>query len=170
MGGASDHVVIGRLGRPHGVAGVIQVRATGPTLATVEVGETVWVRAVGGTAVPHVISELAGTPGRLRLAFAGVDSRDAAAVLTGADLLVPVDRRAPLHEPDTFYVTDLVGCTVMIGGRELGAVREVHAAPANDVLEVDGPEGAVLVPFTADAVVAIALEDRRIELRADLLD
>lgn len=170
MGGPSDHVVIGRLGRPHGVAGVIHVRATGSTLATLTVGETVWLRGADATAKPHVLAELAGTPDRLRAAFTGVDSRDAAAALTGAEVLVPAERLARLDEPDTFYVTDLVGCTVVLGGRELGPVREVHAAPANDVLEVDTPEGAVLIPFTADAVVDISLEARRIELRADLLD
>ena len=170
MGGSADQVVIGSLGRPHGVAGVIHARATGPTLATVGVGDTLWVRVAGRAPVPHVVSGLAGTPDRLRVAFAGVDSRDAVAALTGAELLVPVERRAPLHEADTFYVADLVGCTVVMDGRELGPVREVHPAPANDVLEIDSAAGAVFVPFTADAVVAMALEDRRIELRADLLD
>lgn len=172
MRGSSGHIVIGRLGRPHGVTGTLHARATGPTLATLAVGETVWVRAGGADAdaVPHVVAERAGPPDRPRIAFAGVDTRDAAAALTGADLLVPAERRAPLDEPDTFYVADLVGCTVMLGDRELGPVREVHAAPANDALEVDTPAGAVLIPFTADAVVDIAPAERRITVRPDLLD
>ena len=45
----------------------------------------------------------------------------------------------------------------------------MHAAPANDVLEVSGSDGDLLVPFTADAIVELDLASRRIVVRADLL-
>ena len=45
----------------------------------------------------------------------------------------------------------------------------MHAAPANDVLEVSGADGDLLVPFTADAIVELDLASRRIVVRADLL-
>jgi ribosomal 30S subunit maturation factor RimM len=59
---------------------------------------------------------------------------------------------------------------VEAGGRALGTVREVIPGPANDVLEVDGGEGPVLVPFTADAVIKLDRAGRRLALRPDLLD
>ena len=64
---------------------------------------------------------------------------------------------------------DLVGCEVLLGERPAGTVAEVHAAPANDVLEVSGADGDLLVPFTADAVVELDLAARRIVVRPDLL-
>ena len=73
--------------------------------------------------------------------------------------------------PDEFYVRDLLGASVVVDGRAIGTVRDVINRPANDVLDVVGAEGAsVLLPFTRDAVIAIDLAARRIELRAGLID
>lgn len=168
MSGAPARVVVGRLGRPHGVGGMMYARSTGPTLATLGVGDSVWVRA-DGTDAEHRLAEVAGTPDRLRLRLEGVATRDAAAALTGAELLVPESRLAPIDRPDTFYVSDLIGCAVLAGASRLGEVRQVHAAPANDVLEVAGDGEPVLIPFTADAVVELDVPGRRIVIRADLL-
>ena len=44
----------------------------------------------------------------------------------------------------------------------------VHDTPANDVLEVSGDAGVLLVPFTADAVADLDLPSRRIVVREDL--
>lgn len=168
MTGTPGRVVVGRLGRPHGVAGALHARATGPTLATLAVGERVWVR-VAGAEREHAIAERAGAPDRLRLRFDGVASRDDAQSLAGCELLVDAGRIAPISEPDTFFVTDLVGCAVFAGDGRIGRVREVHAGPANDALEVEGADASVLVPFTADAVIELDVPGRRIVIRPDLL-
>ena len=76
---------------------------------------------------------------------------------------------ASLPDSDTFYVRDLLGCEVLVGARSAGTVAQVHAAPANDVLEVSGSDGDLLVPFTADAIVELDLASRRIVVRDDLL-
>ena len=92
----------------------------------------------------------------------------AAAALSGGTLEVDEDRLVVPGDADTYLVSDLVGCDLWIGAARLGSVSEVHAAPANDVLEVDAADGPVLVPFTADAVVAVDLDARRIDVRPDL--
>lgn len=168
MAGAPGRIVIGTLGRPHGVAGMLYARPTGPTLATLEVGERVWIR-VGGRELEHVVAERAGAGDRQRIRFEGITTREAARELTGGVVLVEEGRRAPAGDPDTFFVSDLIGCDVYLGDERLGAVREVHPAPANDALEVDVPDGPLLIPFTADAVTRLDLAARRIEIRPDLL-
>lgn len=165
-----DSVVIGRLGRPHGVRGWLHVRSTGATLADLAVGETVVVRAAAGGERMMTVAALAGEGERMRIAFREVGDREGAGALTGA--LVAVDReRVPAPaDPDTFFVTDLIGCAVSAGGRALGTVREVHAAPANDVLEVVAADGAsLLLPFVADAIERLDPAAGVIRVRADLL-
>jgi ribosomal 30S subunit maturation factor RimM len=65
-------------------------------------------------------------------------------------------------------VRDLVGCQVLLGERALGPVTDVVPGPANDALEVAAVGGAVLVPFTADAVRDLDVPGGRIVLRPDL--
>jgi 16S rRNA processing protein RimM len=165
---AEPAVVIGLVGRPHGVRGAVRARATGPTLATLAAGDAVDVRPPDGRPRRLALAAVAGTGERPILSFAGVETREQAAALAGAEIVVEPGRVAPLDDPDTFYVRDLVGCEVLLGERPAGPVTAVHPAPANDVLEVSGPEGPLLVPFTADAVRELDLEARRIVVRPDL--
>jgi len=164
----SPTVVIGRIGRPHGIGGAVHSRGSGPTLPTIAVGEVVEVRPREGDARRLAVIARSGMAAQPILAFEGVTSRDEASALSGAEILVPADRVTGLDDPDTFFVRDLVGCQVLLGDRPLGPVGQVISAPANDVLEVAGADGAVLVPFTADAVVDLDVPGRRIVLRPDL--
>ena len=169
----SEAVVIGRIGRPHGIHGAVRARPSGRTLAEIAVGESVEARPADGPPRTLVLTSRAGTAEAPILTFAGVATREGASALTGAELAVPLERVPRVDDPDTFLVRDLVGCHVLIGDRPLGEVRQVFSGPANDVLEVvsaPDPAGApVLIPFTADAVVDLDVPGRRIVIRPDLL-
>ena len=67
------------------------------------------------------IEELWPHKGYLVLKFEGVDSISEAETLIGCELQVPASERAQL-EPGWTYVSDLVGCTVFDGDREIGRV------------------------------------------------
>lgn len=149
-------MVIGQIGRPHGVRGFVRVRPTGPTLETLMPGDGVTLRAADGGRRSATLVERVGDPARPVLRFEGCDTREHAAALTGALVEVADGRLAPIDDPDTHYVRDLLGCRVVTdGGRELGEVVEVHAAPANDALEVRGEGESVLIPFVARAVLRV---------------
>lgn len=160
--------MIGRIGRPHGIAGAVHSRASGPTLPTIAAGEVLELRPrEGGPRRLRVVAR-SGMPGRPILELEGISSRDEAGELAGAEICVPAERVTGLDDPDTFFVRDLVGCQVLLGDRPLGPVDQVLSAPANDVLEVARDDGVVLVPFTADAVVELDVPGRRIVIRPDL--
>ena len=161
-------VVIGVIGRPHGVRGAVRTTATGATLGGLAAGEAVEARIGTGPPRRLVLAGRAGTPERPILTFDGIATRDDAAALAGAEIRVAGDRLAPLPDADTFFVSDLVGCELMVGGRVAGRVTAVHGAPANDVLEVSGGDGVLLVPFTADAVTEVDPAARLIVVRDDL--
>jgi 16S rRNA processing protein RimM len=71
------------------------------------------------------IEELWPHKGHLVLKFAGIDSISEAATLIGSELQVPREDRAEL-EPGWNYVSDLVGCSVFDGDREIGIVRHLQ--------------------------------------------
>lgn len=89
--------------------------------------------------------------GAVLLRLAGVETRDAAEALRGAEALIPAEQAAPLPE-GRYYEHQLLGLRVVTpAGEELGTISEVMENPANDVY-VAGP---YLIPATHDAVLRI---------------
>ncbi len=104
---------------------------------------------------PYEIERLAGTPERPIVRLSGCSSREDAAALGGAELLVP-----DVLEEDEYWAADLVGCTVVDGSREVGVVARMVALPSCEALEV----GQLLIPMVRDAIRSIDLEARRIDV------
>lgn len=101
------------------------------------------------------------------VALDGVNDRNAAEALKGAELFVP--RSAlPKEEADEFYHADLVGLRAEdTEGRAMGTIRAVHNFGAGDVLEIvrdDGDE--VFLPFTREVAQEIDIEGGRIVIAA----
>ena len=136
----------GRVGRPHGLDGSFHVLQPG----ALALGVTV---TVGGRR--YEIERLAGTSERPIVRLSGCSSRGDAEALGGLDLLVP----ATLDE-DEYWASDLVGCMVVDGSREVGVVTRMVALPSCEALEV----GSVLIPMVRDAIRSIDLEARRIDV------
>ena len=84
--------------------------------------------------------------------FAGIEDRDAAQALVGAE--VAVDRRQmPDPEPGHYYWADLEGLAVQqVDGTDLGRVSHLLETGANDVLVVQGTD-EVLIPFLTGSVI-----------------
>jgi len=71
------------------------------------------------------IEELWPHKGHLVLKFEGVDSISEAEQLIGSELQVPASQRSQL-KPGWVYVSDLVGCVLFDGDREIGLVQDVQ--------------------------------------------
>ena len=84
-----------------------------------------WALEEGGSRRELQIEELWPHKGHLVLKFAGVDSISDAETLVGCELQVPVSERATL-EPGWNYVSDLIGCVVFSGDREVGTIQNVQ--------------------------------------------
>ena len=109
---------------------------------------------------PYEIERLAGTPERPIVRLSGCSSRTDAEALRGADLLVPA-----VLEDGEYWASDLVGCTVVDGSREVGVVTRMVALPSCEALEV----GDLLIPMVRDAIRSIDVEARRIDVDMEFL-
>jgi 16S rRNA processing protein RimM len=101
------------------------------------------------------------------VALEGVNGRNAAEALKGAELYVP--RSAlPKEDAGEFYHTDLIGLRAEdTEGRAMGTVRALHNFGAGDVIELvrdDGDE--VFLPFTREVAQQIDIEGGRIVIAA----
>ncbi len=149
----SRRILMGVVGRPHGVRGLLHVHSYtaspadlssyGPLL---DDGGRAWTLAWRGEGVA-ALSDAAGNP---------VADRDAAERLTNTRLYVDRDC-LPQPDQDEFYLADLVGMAALdTAGRPLGNVTAVHDYGAGTSLEIDR-DGAVplLVPFTLACVPSV---------------
>lgn len=100
--------------------------------------------------------------GGLGARLSGVNTREEAEALRGTELYA--DRsRLPALPDDEFYHADLIGLDVRDpGGALLGRVRSVLNHGAGDILDVTGPAGDLLLPFTRAVVPTVDLAAGRI--------
>lgn len=78
--------------------------------------------------------------------FEGVTDRSTAETLVKAILWVDQDDAEEL-EPDTWYDHQLIDLDVILDGKAVGKVARVNHLPAQDLLEIETPQGTVMVPF-----------------------
>jgi 16S rRNA processing protein RimM len=151
-------LVVGRIGRPHGVRGEVTVEvrtddpdqrfAPGMTLATDP-----------AAAGPLTVEEARWHKGILLLALAGVDDRDAAEALRGTMLVIDSAQIAPSDDPDEFHDYHLIGLAVVTtDGTRVGEVTDV-LHHGQDLLVVHRPSGdEAYVPFVKALVPEIDLD------------
>jgi 16S rRNA processing protein RimM len=152
-----DTVVVGRIGRPHGVRGemTVEVRTDDPDL---RFAPGAVLRTDPADRGPLTVAGVRWHREILLLAVEGVDSREAAEELRDTELLVDVAALPALDDPDDFYDHQLGGLTARLAdGGLLGRVVAVEHLGA-DRLVVERPEGGeVLVPFVAAIVPSVDL-------------
>jgi len=93
------------------------------------------------------IKDLWPHKGLLVLKFAAVDSISEAEALVGCELQVPGNERAEL-QPGWSYASDLVGCVVFDGAREIGKIKAVRfGAGEAPLLVVEAGSKEYEIPF-----------------------
>jgi 16S rRNA processing protein RimM len=157
-------VVVGRVGRPHGIRGevVIGVRTDEPDLRFA-VGATVDAWSIpddDGGGGRLTVASARWHSGQLLVAFAGITDRTAAAELTGSWLSVDSSQLPDIGDPDEFRDHELIGLSVRTcAGDPVGVVTDVlHYG--QDLLVVrrqDEPGGETLVPFVKAMVPEVDL-------------
>jgi 16S rRNA processing protein RimM len=159
-----DTVVVGRIGRPHGVRGevTVEVRTDDPDLRFVP-GAVLRTDPADRGPVTVTRAHWHGTT--LLLSLEGVDSREAAEAVRNTELLVDVADLPEIEDPDSFYDHQLVGLAVRLpDGSVLGEVSAVRHE-AQDLLVVRRRgAGDVLVPFVAAIVPTVDLDGGFVEV------
>jgi 16S rRNA processing protein RimM len=154
---STEGIVVGRVGRPHGLDGSFHV--TEPRADLLSEGAVVMVAGASREVVRR-----AGTDARPILRLGGCEDRGAAEALRGEELRVArVD--APALEPGEYWAEELEGCRVHDGEVVVGVVRRLVALPSCEALEVarDG-DADLLVPLVRDAVRTVDTTARRIDV------
>jgi 16S rRNA processing protein RimM len=147
-------VIVGRIGRPHGIRGevVVAVRTDEPDL---RFAPNASLDAEGhGTLT---VASRRWHSGQLLVAFEGVADRTAAAGLTTTWLSVDTAELPPTGDPDEFRDHELVGLAVRTTkGEDVGVVKDV-LHHGQDILVIEAPGAEHLVPFVKPLVPEVDL-------------
>jgi 16S rRNA processing protein RimM len=152
-------VVVGRIGRPHGLRGEVTVQVT-----TDDPDDRFAAGSVLGTDPvsrgPLTVTGMRRSGPVLVIGFDGITDRDAAETLRGTLLTLDSAALPVPDDPDEFYDHQLIGLSVLDrSGIVLGSVVEVMHPPASPVLVVTRPDGSEeLVPFVSAIVPVVDLE------------
>ncbi|RKS75020.1 16S rRNA processing protein RimM [Actinomadura pelletieri DSM 43383] len=157
----SEPLVVGRIGRPHGIRGeiTIDVRTDDPDTRFAAGTEIATDPASAG---PLTVERTRWHSGRLLVRFAGVADRTAAEELRGVWLVVDPGEISPSADPDDFHDRELIGLAVVTAdGTDVGRVADV-LHHGQDLLVVDGPRGETLVPFVTALVPEVDVTGGRL--------
>ena len=143
-------VTVGRVLAPHGIRGEVKVESLTDFPERFAPGSRLWLRGRPATV------EAGRWQGRtLFLKLEGVDDRETAESLRGADLQAPAPTAL---EEGRYYQHEIIGLEVRDKhGAELGRVAEIISTGSNDVYVVRGRRGELLLPAIEDVVVAVDL-------------
>jgi 16S rRNA processing protein RimM len=102
--------------------------------------------------------------GGMVLKFEGVDSIEDAERLKAAEIQIPAAERTKL-EDGSVYVSDLLDCTVIVDGHEIGKVKDVDFGAGEAPLLVIKGSKEYLIPFVEAFVKEQDLKGKRIEMQ-----
>lgn len=130
----TDLLVVGRVGKAHGLRGEVYVDLVTDRTERLRPGALL---VVGGR--PMKVAASRPQQDRWLVSFEGVEDRSGAERLTNCELLAE-----PIDDPDAVWVHELIGSRVVErGGTDRGQCVGVIANPAHDILEL---ESGALVP------------------------
>ena len=155
-------LVVGRIGRAHGVRGevTVEVRTDDPA-SRFQIGTLL--ETDPAKFGPLKIVSARDNNGTLLLAFEGRTDRNSIEELRNVLLLAEVPITLPNTESDEFHATQIIGCQVINeDGRELGVIVDVLQLPAHDTLVVDYNNAELLIPFVTKHVPKVDIANRQI--------
>jgi 16S rRNA processing protein RimM len=163
---AASELQAGHVGRAHGLDGSFYVTRARSSLLRMGTSVTIDGR-------PREIVRRAGTDQRPIVRVADVLDRDGAEALRGLALTVPLQDAPALGEGE-WWAHELEGCAVQDGTRRVGTVRRLVELPSCEALEVKPDAEAdgelLLVPMVKDAIRAIDVADKRIDVNMAFLE
>jgi 16S rRNA processing protein RimM len=157
---ASALIQLGIVGAPFGVRGWVKLRShTDPPERLLEHRQLQIGRQ--GAWRTYRIEASGRSGGALTVKLAGVEDRDQATALRGADICVP-RAELPRRDAKDFYRADLIGCEVVnLAGMALGVVQHFVETPAQVLMVVRG-EREYWVPAVPPHLRRADLQARRV--------
>jgi 16S rRNA processing protein RimM len=149
-------IVIGMVVAPFGVRGELKVMVHTDFPERFSKGNDVTVRTAMGKRFISKVECNVPHKGGITLKIEGIDDRNAAEELRGAEFVIDRSEVGELPE-GRYYLFDLIGLKIITDdGLDLGEIVEIMQGGANDVYETSA---GVLIPAIRQVVVKIDIKE-----------
>jgi 16S rRNA processing protein RimM len=155
---------MGKVLRPHGRGGLLQIRSYARSEASFKEPDTVFLRLVSGIVRQCRVTSVKRHGKVFLMELEEVHSREEAEECNGAEILVR--KEALAREEDEFFWHEILGLQVFLeSGESVGRVSRIISAHSNDIYVVEG-ERETLIPATHEVVKEIDLANQRMVISA----
>jgi 16S rRNA processing protein RimM len=163
--GIDGFITLARVLKTQGRRGEVAVEVHSDVPDRFQLGMKLSALAADDTRRELEVEEIWPHKGVLVLKFVGVNSISDAEELLGCELQVPRAERASL-EQGWSYISELVGCTVLDGDREVGTIADVQSGAGEaPLLIVKSGEKAYEIPYASAYLKLVDIAQRRIEMQ-----
>ncbi len=155
-------IAIGAIAGVHGIKG--EVKAVFHGQGPFE-WKSVYIGKNADSAAHFTVSRARSHKGAYIIELEGVSTRDSAEQLRGRAIFIE-KRELPALQEGEYYYNDLIGIEVTTDeGKRLGKVTGVLPTGSNDVLEIKGPFGTVLIPAIEGVIIKLDIENKTLVVR-----
>lgn len=156
-----DLLLVGKVIRPHGLAGLLRIWSFAESEASFTDAETVFLEPLSGGLRQFEIEAIRPHKNIFLMKLNGLISLEQAEEYRGGGIYIR--KHAPeLKEEDEYFWHELIGLGVyLITGEYVGKLEHIFPTGGNDIYVVRKGEKEVLIPAIHDVVREIDLANRR---------
>lgn len=155
------YVLIGKLGRPHGIKGEIMMQIISDIPQHLRQGRKVF---LGKDKQEFTITNVRPKNTALLISFENMNNPEDVRKLTNQNVFVAVKDLPPLPV-GTYYHHQLIGLSVMEADQLIGVIEDILITGANDVYVVRETNGKeLLIPAIDSVILDIHLQEHRMDV------
>ena len=156
-----DLLEIGRVIRPHGLAGLLRILSYAQSEETFLIAGTVYLRARSGDIHEYPVASVRPQKRAYLMKLTGLESLDAAEKYRDAVILIRTDALRREQE-DEFFWYELIGLAVYLrSGEYLGTIEEVLPTGSHDIYVAREGKKELLIPAVHEVVEEIDIANRK---------
>jgi 16S rRNA processing protein RimM len=158
-----DLRIIGVITAPHGLQGAVKINPLSDFPERFAHLKSCYLRRRDGSVSEAKVIDVRQGNRCIYLTFDMFRTRNEAELLRGCEVCVAEKDSWPLPE-NTYYVSDLIGFRVVSDkGEDIGRLTDVIRG-AQDILQIEGRFGELLVPFVNEWVGEVNLVEKSIQI------
>jgi len=160
---SSDLLLVGKVIRPHGLKGLLRIKAYAGSEASFLEAETVLFKTVSGEICKFTVTSITPHKNIFLMDVEEITSGDEAEAYRGSEILV--QKETLTREDDAFFWYELLGLNVYLNtGECLGSISQILTTGSNDIYVVKKGETEIYIPAVHEVVTEIDLENGKMTI------